>query len=251
MPSLSSYDNFAGLYHRLWSDWYLPAAMPALEHLFFSRIPSGAAVLDVCCGSGHVTRELTRRDYQVTGVDVSEDLLSISRNEMPQVDWQRHDVRFMRLPRIYDAAISTFDSLNHILTRSDLEEVFRNVHRTLKPGGLFVFDMNLQEAFCADMQAWTANVGDDDVSLIRGFFDHATKIARTEIVWLRREADAWIRTDTSIEERCYSQTEIVSALSRAGFTAIETVPASEAGMEPAVGFGRIFVSASVLTTTTS
>ena len=59
------------MYDSLWADWYLPAAMPALEKLVFSRVPNGARILDVCCGSGHVTTELVRRGYSVTGVDAS------------------------------------------------------------------------------------------------------------------------------------------------------------------------------------
>src|SRR5947208_12874629 len=49
----SAYDETAGMYHALWADWYLPAAVPALEKLFFSKVPAGPRVLDVCCGPGH------------------------------------------------------------------------------------------------------------------------------------------------------------------------------------------------------
>ncbi len=237
---MSIYDSFASLYHRHWANWYLPAALPVLEKLFFSRIPPQAQILDVCCGSGHVTRELARRNYRVTGVDVSEGLLSIAKNELPQVDWQKQDVRSMHLSQTYDAALSTFDSLNHILTIEDLEDVFRNVRRALKPEGLFVFDMNSREAFLTDMRSWSAEVGDGNVSLVRGFFDDEKQIASTEIVWFRREGENWLRSDSVVKEKCYPQTEILKALDNAGFESSTWVGGPEAGMKKGLGHGRIF-----------
>lgn len=41
---------------------------------------AGKAVLDVGCGGGRTSRELTRRGAQVTGVDVSPDLLALARS---------------------------------------------------------------------------------------------------------------------------------------------------------------------------
>src|SRR4051794_22373065 len=90
---LSSYDPIAGMYHKLWADWYLPAALPALELLFFSKVPQGSRVLDVCCGSGHVTRELIRRGYAVTAVDASAELIALAKRDWPGVDWRVQDAR--------------------------------------------------------------------------------------------------------------------------------------------------------------
>src|SRR5690349_11585208 len=126
--SPSSYDPIAEMYHKLWADWYLPAAQPALERLFFSRVPTGAQVLDVCCGSGHVTRELISRGYSVTAIDASTELIAIARRDWPQVDWRIQDARHIDVGRAqYAAALSTFDSLNHLANVDDLERVFESV----------------------------------------------------------------------------------------------------------------------------
>ena len=101
----SAFDPVAEMYHKLWNDWYLSSAIPALEKMFFSRVPSGARVLDVCCGCGHVTKELVRREYQVTGVDASAELLQIARREMPEVDWRLRDARQIGSHHEYAGAI--------------------------------------------------------------------------------------------------------------------------------------------------
>ncbi|HEY1215937.1 MAG TPA: class I SAM-dependent methyltransferase, partial [Bryobacteraceae bacterium] len=134
----SSYDDIAGMYHAFWADWYLPAASPALENLFFSRVRRGSLVLDLCCGSGHVTKELVARGYLVTGVDLYASLIAEARKELPEAEFHVQDARALSLDRRYAAALSTFDSLNHILSIEQLREVFTGVRQHLIEGGLFV-----------------------------------------------------------------------------------------------------------------
>ena len=239
---VSSYDEIAGVYHALWADWYLPAATTALENLFFSRIPRGARVLDLCCGSGHVTKELVRRAYDVTGVDSSAELVALARQGLPEVDLRVQDARHLQLEKRYHAVLSTFDSLNHMMILDDLRDVFLAVRGALKRGGLFVFDMNLEEAYSADLRQWTVNVNDNAVGLVRGTYDPITRKAATELIWfVRTTADnLWTQHRSVVEERCYSQSEILVALTESGFKNVEAIAAKNAGMRADVGFGRVF-----------
>jgi SAM-dependent methyltransferase len=243
MPdTLSSYDEIAGMYHALWADWYFPVARPALEKLFFSQMPTGAAVLDVCCGSGHVTKELVKRGYEVTGIDSSAALIAQARSDLPQVDLQVQDARAMQLPMRYDAALSTFDSLNHMMCINELRLVFDGVHCALVSGGLFVFDMNVERAYLHDHQRWTVNISDESVGLVRGTYCRQEKKASTEIIWFVKagENDLWKQHRSVVEQRCYARTEIVAALSEAGFREIEAISAEDLGVTADLGFGRVF-----------
>lgn len=233
------------MYHKLWADWYLPAALPALERLFFSQIPSGAKVLDLCCGSGHVTRELVARGYEVTGIDVSSRLIEQARRELPGVDFQVQDARKLQLDPPFDAVLSTFDSLNHILALEDLNCVFARVKGLVARDGLFVFDMNLEEAYSADLHRWTVTVDDVEVTLVRGEYDPDTHHAKTELVWFtkeRTEGNLWRQHRSLVEERCYPQPDILLGLREAGFSRVEPIPATQAGMNAELGFGRVFFS---------
>jgi ubiquinone/menaquinone biosynthesis C-methylase UbiE len=237
----SPYDAIAGMYRALWKDWYLPAAIPALERLLFSNVPAGERVLDLCCGCGHVTRELVARGYRVTGVDSSAGLIALARTDLPGVDFRVQDATQLLFDQPFQAVLSTFDSLNHILTLEDLCEVFAGVYRSLSPGGLFVFDMNLEQAYTADLHEWVVDVQDGSVGLVRGTFDMTSRRAATELIWfVRRESACWLQHRATVEEQCYPQQEIVRALAVTGFRKIEVVTASDAGMTSAIGFGRVF-----------
>ncbi len=247
MPDVarSSYDDVAGMYHALWADWYLPASLPALERLFFSQISPGTRVLDLCCGSGHVTKELAARGYQVTGIDNSAQLITLARRDLPGIDFRVQDARNLALDGRYGAALSTFDSLNHILCLNELKDVFAGVRKILEPGGLFVFDMNLAEAYSADLREWSVNVSEQSVGLVRGKFDPVLNKATTELIWFVREANGkcWRRHNSTVEQQCYSQTEILAALSQSGFRSIEAVAARDAGVTSELGFGRTYFAA--------
>ena len=240
----SPYDEIAGMYHAMWADWYLPAAMSALEKLFFSQVPSGARVLDVCCGSGHVTKELVERGYRITGIDSSGALIAIARRHLPGVDLRVQDARTMRFEIQYDAAISTFDSLNHIMSLGELYDVFAAVSHALNRGGLFLFDMNLEEAYSADLRQWTVQIDDDSVGLARGTYDFVLRKATTELIWFLRAGNdnCWSRRQSVVEQRCYDQSEIIQALAETGFAKVEVIRATEAGVCAGLGFGRIFLT---------
>lgn len=228
-----------------WADWYLPAARPALEKLFFSTVSKDARVLDVCCGSGHVTAELVRRGYRVTGVDASAALIEVARHKVPGAEFYVQKAEELSLGREFDAALSTFDSFNHLLSLERLREGFARVREHLATGGRFVFDMNLAEAYLLDLSQWQATVTDDMTGLVRGTFDPATNLAATELVWFAKDGarDCWRRRSSVIEQRCYEQAEIVQALRDAGFDSVDVLTAFQAGMEAELGIGRIFVVA--------
>lgn len=234
------------MYHALWANSYLPLALPALERLFFSRIGPNTHILDVCCGSGHVTAELVKRGYRVTGVDSSAALLEIARHDLPQADFRVQDVRNLDIKGPFAAALSTFDSLNHILSLEDLHAVFVGVYCSLEPGGLFVFDMNLEEAYTLDLHQWTVNIRHDSIGLSRGIYDPVTHTAHTELIWFKQSGgspDCWQKRHSIVEERCYEKHDIDQALKFAGFRSVEVHNAVDLNVDKELGYGRYYFSA--------
>jgi SAM-dependent methyltransferase len=245
LSSPSPYDAIADFYRRGWKDWYLPSVRPALERLLFSAVGSGAKLLDVCCGCGHVTGELAARGYRMTGLDSSNALIDLARKDIPQAKFVVADARDFRFDVSFDGALSTFDSLNHLLSYDDLWAAFSCVHRALAPGAPFFFDMNLEEAYALDLGHWSRHAEADAVGFVRGLYEPGTRRARTELVWFVEKAGSglWRRSEATVEEQCYSVDEIRSALRQAGFRGIENYRASEAGVLDDLGYGRIYVRA--------
>ena len=238
----SPYNEIAGLYNLCWERAYLPAALPALDKLFFSYLHPYAKVLDLCCGSGHITAELVRQGFQVTGADNSAKLIELARLRLPNVEFHVQDARQLKQNRTFHGVLSTYDSLNHFLTIEDLSQVFACVKKVLKPGGRFVFDMNMEEAYTLDLRQWTVDLGESNVGLVRGLYDPFSHLARTEVIWFSKENgnNCWRQRKTVVKERCYPQFQIIGALLDCGFHDVEAVPSSLAGITSDLGVGRVF-----------
>ena len=240
MRRFADYDPFAWLYHRYWGHEFHEQAMPALEKLILRRLPRRAAILDVCCGDGRIARELTRRGYRVTGLDGSEQMLSYARQRAPKAELLLLDARSFQMPARFDAAISTFDSLNHVLKVSDLAAVFRNVFASLKPGGCFAFDLNREEAY-HDLWSRTWSTIDDDVVTVgKGSYDPQRRLAHYRVTLFRLERGHWHRSDFRLRQRYHRQEDVLAALDRAGFEVQIHDAAADLGMQGEIGQGRTF-----------
>ncbi len=237
-----AYDEFAWLYSRDWGADFHREALPALETFCLARLPAGARVLDLCCGSGDLSALLLGRGCRVTGLDGSREMLRYARRKAPGADLFQADARAFGLRPVFDAALATFDSLNHILRLEDLIAVFGNVLGALRPGGLFAFDLNMEACFRTQWHGVSAGVAEDRVWVLRGSYDPEERIGRAAITAFRREG-IWQRADLEILERCYSEQEVLAGLRQAGFREAESREAWELGMRGETGVGRSFFRA--------
>jgi SAM-dependent methyltransferase len=204
-------------------------------------VPAGGRILDVCCGTGYLARLLTDRGFRVEGVDDSAAMIGYARAHAPDADFHVADAAEFRAAGRFQAAVSTFDSLNHIVQPERLEAVFRNTGAALERGSPFGFDMLLEAAYQTNWGDGFAIVRDDHVLTITGTaYDFRTRLARCTITMFRLEEGAWRRSDLVVEERCYTADEISSALERAGFGEIHCYAAADLGMAGQLGEGRTF-----------
>ncbi|MFI0941707.1 class I SAM-dependent methyltransferase [Streptomyces sp. NPDC021020] len=99
------------------------------------------AGLDLCCGTGAGTRVLAPLcRTRITGVDFSAGMLARARAapaEGPRRTWVRADARALPFARAFDLAVS-FGAFGHFLP-AERPGLFAQVHRALRPGGLFAF----------------------------------------------------------------------------------------------------------------
>jgi SAM-dependent methyltransferase len=234
------YDRIAWCYSRGWGEGFHEQAHLVLRGWVFPRLAPGSRVLDLCCGSGDLTVTLQAAGFKVTGLDGSAEMLAFARARVPEAEFILADARSFHFESAFDAVLSTFDSMNHILVLEELECVFRNVHAVLNDGGLFVFDMNMQESFETLWQGTFATVEPEHVSVTRGSYNADEKIGRAQITMFRQNEGAWTRSDVEVLERCYTEAEILNALERAGFTNPAARDAYEVGMRGDNAVGRTF-----------
>jgi SAM-dependent methyltransferase len=238
MTRYTDYDAFAWIYNRYWGPYSAQRFLSVLERRLLPLLPPRARILDLCCGTGQLAQALMQRGYLVTGIDSSEEMIRFARMNAPDAEFLVEDARMFRLPAVYHAVISTYDSLNHIMSEAELAQVFRNVWACLQPGGWFLFDLNMEEGYQVRWRGSFGIVEEDHVVVIRASFDKEAKVGQTIVTFFRLEEGRWRRQDMVLRQRCYPEAEIRSILDAIGFQDIQTLDAQKGlGWEEA---GRVF-----------
>lgn len=98
----------------------------------------GAAVLDLGCGNGALTKALQDKGYRAAGMDASPELLAMARESYPDMDFVQADAADFSLKEPVDAVFS--NAVFHWIDKTRQPAMLSCVHRALKPGGEFVFE---------------------------------------------------------------------------------------------------------------
>jgi SAM-dependent methyltransferase len=136
------YTRLAEVYDELVVDPCYPAWVDHLDRLWRTDAEGVRTVLDVCCGTGRLAAELVGRGYAVTGVDASAAMLGLAAGRLPgSVVLERARLPDLPVDGPFDAAVSTFDSLNY-LSPEHLRDTLSALGARLRPGGWLVFDVH-------------------------------------------------------------------------------------------------------------
>jgi len=112
-----------------------------------SRLPDGARVLELGCGTGADARRLAER-FRVTGVDVSAAQLARARQNVPGADFVEADFTALELSAAsFDAVVAVY-AFNHV-PRELLAPLLGRIHAWLVPGGLLLASFGT-----SDTEAW-------------------------------------------------------------------------------------------------
>jgi SAM-dependent methyltransferase len=191
-----------------------PPPLPAEVGL----VSDAVSCLDLGCGTGTLLLALRAQHpgWRLCGVDVSPGMLAVAGRKPghASVLWAR-----ARLPaplpftERFDVVGAFYDMLNHLSDRDALAATFRTVGSVLRPGGLFVFDLN--NAFGFETW-WQYRVALDlqghhlDTKL-----DYDPR-ARTAHAAIDLQSGGLERR-LVLQERCFSEPEVEVALRAAGF----------------------------------
>lgn len=139
------FKSYAKYYDIIYADKDYEKECDFLEEIFrnYSKI-TPKTILDGGCGTGGHAIPLAKRGYEVTGVDLSEEMINIAKEKAKEngvnIDFRVMDLRELRLNKKFDVCILMFAVIDYIINTKDLLKVFANIRETLKNDSLFIFD---------------------------------------------------------------------------------------------------------------
>ena len=225
------YDILAPIYDAVNRDIDYPAWADFIERIVEKESRTKPElVLDLGCGTGKMTLELARRGYDMTGVDISTEMLDIARNEAEaaglgnDILWLCQDIRDFELYGTVDLTVCCLDTINHLTSPKDVERCFSLVHNYLIPDGLFIFDINGKSKF-EDTYGQEVYVMDEEDSFCvwQNQYNKKSHLCDFLItVFAQNENGSYDRYDEVQTERMYTIRSITKKLKDTGFELIGT-----------------------------
>lgn len=243
---MGAYEALAVSYDRLTNDVDYEATVAFYNEILRREGLRPRTAVDLACGTGSVSVLLAKQGLRVTGVDMSEEMLTVAMEKAmdlenpPQFVCQR--LEQLWLPRGVDLAVCALDSIDYITEPESCAQAICRVYKALNPGGIFIFDVNTPEKLKAmDGQVFLDE--DDDVYCVwRGMFDEQSNICSYGMDLFQRRGDVWERSFEEHREYAYSAEQLKGYLKTAGFTHIE-VYADRLFQAPRAGEQRIYIKA--------
>jgi len=223
---LSIYDRYAEVYDRSGQIGFSLRMIPYLQEILERRGFHGQTMLDLACGTGTVALAFARQGWRVYGVDASAAMLEQARRKSAELNTplllSQQDMRSFILPEPVDFITCLFDSLNYLLSVADLQQTFRRVAHYLKPGGLFVCDMN---SIWALAEIWDHNTylmeNEDTSVILQSEYEAEAHVATVRVVVFVRRDGLYERLEETHVERAYRERTVSAAMERSGLEVLD------------------------------
>ncbi len=228
MKADMSFKDYAEYYDLIYKDKDYEKEVDFLEEIF-ETFYKPKKILEVGCGTGNYTRILLERGYEVTALDISEDMVKIAR-EKCACKFIKGDIRDVSINDEFDACIAMFTVIGYITKNSDLIKALNNIHRYLEPNGVFVFDVwNGLAVMSILPEQRMKEVENDKIKIIRvavpnlRAFDHICEV-NYKLLILNKEENTFNEINEKHVVRFYFPQEIKYYLENAGFEVLRIGP---------------------------
>ncbi len=215
------YGDFAEVYDKL-QDLNYDEFVDYYERIFKSVGIKPELVLDLACGTGNITIPMSKRGYDMIGLDLSCEMLNIARDkafeEKQDILFLNQNMTEMELFGTVDAIVCALDGLNYIVDEKELGKVFRLVHNYLNPNGVFIFDINSVHKL-RDVLGGNTFVNEEQgiYYVWQSEFSEETKICDFELNFFEEQEDgSYERFDEFQQERAYSIEEMKEIIENSG-----------------------------------
>ena len=189
-------------------------------------LPQGSMILDVGCGTGTISILLAKEGYHVTGIDLSEEMLSLAYEktltEGLGIHYVQQDMSRLEGFSDFDGAVIYVDSLNYLKNDREVFQTFRHLYESIKEGGILIFDVHSLFKVTEIFQDYLFADTNPDLTYIwhvcEGKYPYSIE---HELTFFKREGDRYERFEETHYQRTFAIEEYVQWLEDIGFKILE------------------------------
>jgi Methylase involved in ubiquinone/menaquinone biosynthesis len=221
---MAIYEDFARVYDSIMDDslydaWY--------DFSIRHKGEKTKKILELACGTGKLSLKFAQAGYDVTGLDFSEEMLSLAYNNTKEAGYDINliegDMRDLSDIDTYDMITCYSDSLCYMINREEVQEVFDGVYQSLNEDGIFIFDVHSIHQIEDIFPGYSYHENDEDFAFVwdsyPGEVEHSIS---HELTFFVKDKDGkFVRRDELHEERTYSIYNYQIMLENAGFSQVQ------------------------------
>jgi SAM-dependent methyltransferase len=220
-----AYERFSKYYDLIYQNINHEKECDLLEELFSKYCQKKPKkILDVGCGTGSHSIILSKRGYNITGIDASETMIEKARDkakrEQLSIDFLVQDMRRIKLQREFDCAICMFGGFGYIHTYNDLADLLSGLKKHLNKDSLFIFEFwNIGGLKPTPYQSWM-KTQDKKLTLYRlseSNFHAETNILNIDFNFILIRKGTTQTFSETHKIRCYTLPEISHYLDQNAF----------------------------------
>jgi len=221
---MSTYETFAFVYDEVMdSSLYEKWLAFSKRHLNEET----TSVLELACGTGALAVEFAKSGYEVTGLDLSEEMLMMAYNrsvdEEVEVQWVEGNMLDLSEVGHYQAITCFSDSLCYMKNRQEVQQVFDEVYGTLEEDGVFIFDVHSTYQIDEVFPGYSYHENDEGFAFLWDSFpgEKEYSIVHELTFFVADDEGKFDRYDEVHEERTYPIDSYLFMLESAGFYNVE------------------------------
>ncbi|TQQ85516.1 class I SAM-dependent methyltransferase [Peptacetobacter hominis] len=225
---MEQYRDFAFIYDELMNDVDYDKWVDYVEEIIKKEGAQVQNILELACGTGNMTIPLTKKGYDIAGIDISREMLEVAlekaEKEGVELVLLQQDIAELDFDvENLDCVLCACDGFNYITYDDDLENVFTKVHELLKPGGIFIFDISSYYKLSEILGNNIYGENREDVAYMwRNCFDPEENLVEMELAFFVKDEDGkFDRFEEIHQQRAYTEEEIIDILSDSGFEDIK------------------------------
>ncbi len=216
---LTGYQEDLAYIHDVGFGDFSSKSAPGLLEILHQKGIKNGLVVDLGCGSGIWAKALTQAGYDVLGIDISDAFIDLAKKKAPKANFQKASFLRVTLPKC-DAVTSIGECLNYQFDEHgliEIQELFARIYTSLKPGGVFIFDI-AQPGYIRGMNPQkTYSQGQDWAILLEKTENKITNHLTRQMTIFRKVDNFYRRSEEIHDVQLYKASEIATKLRKIGF----------------------------------
>lgn len=225
---MEQYKDFAFIYDELMNEVDYNGWVEYIENIIKNENAQVQNILELACGTGNLTIPLTKKNYDIAGIDISGEMLSVAREKAEKEGVElvllQQDIAELDfdVPNL-DCVLCACDGFNYITYDDDLLNVFNKSYELLKEDGIFIFDISSYYKLANILGGNIFGENREDVAYLwKNYFDDEENLLEMELAFfIKDEDEKFNRFEEIHQQRAYTEEEIIELLQEAGFENIK------------------------------